>query len=203
MQNILGQSSLKEKQSHRGIMAKKVAVQKRNPHSDETKRKIGLKNSKPKIKKICCDCGKYFLVHPCREKKAKYCSRVCQRKNSLNTGIPWNKGLKGVMNAWNKGKKCPQWSGEKHSNWKGGRFCNSQGYVFVYSPNHPLKSNDGYVLEHRLVMEKKIGRYLTKKEVVHHINENKGNNKISNLMLFNCSADHLKHHAEVRNVSKK
>jgi len=33
---------------------------------------------------------------------------------------PWNKGLKGVMKAWNKGKSVPQIGRENHWNWKGG-----------------------------------------------------------------------------------
>lgn len=34
--------------------------------------------------------------------------------------IPWNKGTKGVMKAWNKGKPMLMIRGEKHPNWKGG-----------------------------------------------------------------------------------
>lgn len=87
---------------------------------------------------------------------------------------------------WNKGKK-DEYSvnvGSKHPRWKGGRKINSLGYVCIYEPNHPNCRSDGYVLEHRLVMEKHIGRYLERKEVVHHINQNKMDNKIENLELL-------------------
>ena len=52
---------------------------------------------------------------------------------------------------------------------------------------------EGYVLEHRLVMSKKIGRYLTKKEVVHHINGIRNDNRIENLLLTR-SGKHIAEH---------
>lgn len=39
------------------------------------------------------------------------------KNNGKNFGIPWNKGTKGVVKAWNKGKKMPEMSGEKHPMW--------------------------------------------------------------------------------------
>lgn len=84
---------------------------------------------------------------------------------------------------------------EKNSGWKGGKFKNHKGYVFVLCKNHPYCVN-GYVLEHRLVMEVAIGRYLKPKEVVHHINGICGDNTPENLMLFACNGEHLKYHAK-------
>jgi len=69
-----------------------------------------------------------------------------------------------------------------------------KGYVAIFSPKHPFRHKAGYVLEHRLVMEKYLGRYLTKKEVVHHINEIISDNRIENLMLFNSSKAHISYH---------
>lgn len=58
------------------------------------------------------------------------------------------------------------------------------GYKKVKAPiDHPYKDNKGYIMEHRLVMEQSIGRYLDKNEEVHHIDYNKMNNDISNLLL--------------------
>jgi len=47
---------------------------------------------------------------------------------------------------------------------------------------------------HRLVFEKHLGRPLDKNEVVHHIDGDKANNKLSNLMLFPNRSAHTKYH---------
>lgn len=107
---------------------------------------------------------------------------------------------------WMKGKKLTQeWrnnisegvaKGEKCNFWNGGFCFDSDGYKYIYSPQHPFKNKRNYVFEHRLVMEKHIGRYLKPKEVVHHINGIVNDNKIENLMLFNNNAEHRIHHGK-------
>ena len=57
------------------------------------------------------------------------------------------------------------------------------GYVQVRCPGHPCAERWGWFLEHRLVMEKMLGRYLNDNELVHHIDGNRENNDISNLQL--------------------
>ena len=83
--------------------------------------------------------------------------------------------------------------GEKNHQYKKpeDRICNKNGYIKRYHPEHPFCDSYGYVLEHRMVVEQMIGRFLTKLEVVHHKDHNKANNAPDNLMLFSCQADHV------------
>ena len=83
--------------------------------------------------------------------------------------------------------------GSSNCNYKGGRTIDSYGYVKILSPNHPFKDSKGYVKEHRLVMEQHLGRYLTKDEIVHHINEDKQDNRVENLQLTDRTK-HQNHH---------
>ncbi|NVM47061.1 MAG: HNH endonuclease, partial [Candidatus Lokiarchaeota archaeon] len=49
------------------------------------------------------------------------------------------------------------------------------------------------------VMEKYLGRYLTKKERIHHRDRNRKNNKISNLKLFQNNSKHTLFHSKMFN----
>lgn len=69
-----------------------------------------------------------------------------------------------------------------------------KGYILVLKRGHPSADRDGYVPEHRLVMENKIGRYLNPKEVVHHKDGNRSNNKVGNLELMPSQSKHMSHH---------
>lgn len=75
--------------------------------------------------------------------------------------------------------------GANNQNWKGGRRKSNIGYIYIRAKNHPHANSTGYVFEHRLVMEKQLGRYLEPYEIVHHLNEIKSDNRIENLKLVN------------------
>lgn len=113
-----------------------------------------MKDNKIAILKhgVCVVCGK---PRP-RQTKA-YCSRDC-----YNT-VPRQRRR-----------------GEIHKRPRGGRIEDSCGYIQIRSPLHP-DSQNGYVREHRLVMEKFLGRRLESWEFVHHKNGNRKDNRLENL----------------------
>ena len=80
--------------------------------------------------------------------------------------------------------------GKKPSNYKGWK--NLEGYVLIVCPTHPHRSKQNYVFQHRLVVEKKLGRYLTKQEIVHHLNGIRNDNRPENLVVTNRQSHNTK-----------
>lgn len=70
---------------------------------------------------------------------------------------------------------------------------NQKGYVRIYFPSHPKADKRGWILEHDLIMECNLGRWLDNNEVVHHINGIKDDNRLKNLQLMTRS-EHAKLH---------
>lgn len=80
--------------------------------------------------------------------------------------------------------------------WKVQRIVNNGKYLRAYVPDHPKANKHGYVLHHRVQMENKLGRMLTDREVVHHIDKNGRNNHPSNLELIATQEEHFALHKE-------
>lgn len=127
-----------------------------------------------------------MIVRPSDEKFGfrVYCSLACS--NRARRGLPQ-----------------PKRAGWHPTNFRGYRKVTGKGYVMVRAPDdHPrpcvVSHGTKYVLEHRLVMERHLGRYLLKREVVHHRDENPANNRIGNLRLFASDAEHRRHHAALK-----
>lgn len=129
----------------------------------------------------------------------------------------WNKGLKGCIHSgsFKKGHKVPiewrkKWSKtkkgkftiKKATNWKGGKAKHKNRWL-IFQPNHPLANKQGYIYRARLVMEKKIGRYLKPKEVIHHINGIENDDRPENLWLFRNSSAHANYELNLRWTYKK
>ena len=81
---------------------------------------------------------------------------------------------------------------EKNPHYKGGRYIDHRGYVKVLV--FGLRGQQQYELEHRLIMEKQLGRRLRRSEVVHHKNGIKSDNRLENLELLSNSG-HSSYHA--------
>lgn len=73
-------------------------------------------------------------------------------------------------------------SGPANNHWKGGRNLDKDGYIRVLMPDHPRAARTRYVLEHILVVEKVLGKYLRQNAVVHHRNEIRADNRNCNLI---------------------
>lgn len=147
------------------------------------------------ITKPCRNCGAIFDSYPSHKRVS--CSRECEAE--------WRKKEK-----WRKSNRPCQMCGKlfvpKHTK-SPGLFCSYKcsglanrseridrcGYWAIRMPEHPA-ANCGYVFEHRLLMEREIGRYLTNNEIVHHINEDRKDNRLENLQLMTVS-EHNRLHA--------
>jgi len=130
-----------------------------------------------KVERTCQECGLTFLMRPGGVRK--FCSRSCGAKF--------------------KGR------GERNWNWNGGRSI-SGGYISIQlKPDdffYPMATSSGYVLEHRLVMAKHLGRCLQPWEIVHHKGirysgeENKQDNLKDNLELTGSIGEHSSNHSK-------
>ena len=152
----------------------------------------------------CLRCKKEFKVVPSVIKRGhgNFCSPKCRLtgKGNPRFGKHCSKKTKEKMSntlknqfkngriVWNKNKTHMQ--GKNHPLWLGGKYINQSGYIYKHSPNHPYKTKGGYVRIHRLIIEKYLGRYLDPEERIHHINSNKTDNRIRNLLLFKNESEH-------------
>ena len=78
----------------------------------------------------------------------------------------------------------------------------NDGYIAIYFPDHPKSNKDGYIMEHDLIMECYIGRWLKDDEVVHHKNHIRNDNRIKNLELL-TKKEHARLHMIERHNKKR
>jgi hypothetical protein len=131
---------------------------------------------------------------PRRDNMTRYTERYLRKISETGKGrIPFSKGLtkEDHPSLMLISKKM---SGENSPSWKGGIHIDSAGYRRILAKEHPYCDKDGYVLEHRLVMEDMINRLLLPGEVVHHRDQNRQNNAPKNLFLFPDKRTHMLFH---------
>ncbi len=144
----------------------------------------------------CEKCGKEFHAHTGRRESNRWCSSACFYSSKRVYRVCPNckkefYHLKGKPRT-NCSRKCWHESSGRtvhaQPTFKGVRHVTTRGYVYIHSPDHPLVQGKPYkrVAEHRLVMEKFLGRYLHPWELVHHKNESgdKQDNRLENLELW-------------------
>ena len=126
------------------------------------------------IYKNCEKCGKVFTTYPSiiRRNRGKYCSKQCSSVTLFRKGVTAS-----VSTQFKKGQKAHNFNGYTYQ--KSRR--DGKKYKLLYMPYHPNATKKGYIREHRYVMEQKLGRYLLKKEIVHHIDGDTLNNSKNDL----------------------
>jgi hypothetical protein len=93
-------------------------------------------------------------------------------------------------------------TGEGNPAWKGGvtyfrKHGNYKSIKYVRCPPEfmAMARRDGYVMEHRLIVARALGRALLRTEVVHHENHDPQDNRLENLELFASNKEHKLHEA--------
>lgn len=160
------------------------------------------------IKVICQNCKKEFSTYLSKIKidRGKFCSRKCfrlsRRKKIIRKCSVCEKEFEIVQSIIKNGGgkfcslKCKNkfQLGKNNGNWKGGKVKSIDNRWLIYKPEHPFANSGSYIFQSRLITEKCLERYLTRKEVIHHINGNTLDDNPENLYLFASNNKHIKFH---------
>lgn len=153
--------------------------------------------------RICKKCGKRFerLISFMKKRNPRFCSVPCARRAQIgknkkpNGGSPTEKQCEhckrlfaprqngGANRFCSRSCVYEGMRGDNAANWVGGRWLDAYGYAWARMRGHPRAKGSGYVREHHLVVERRIGRFLRPGETVHHINGVRDDNRDENLQL--------------------
>ena len=130
-------------------------------------------------------------------------SEACKKKHSMLTKLQWKnlKTRKKMSKAIKKALSLKEMRGIYSSRWNGGIKRDKDGYLLQFFPSHPFSRDKKYVLQHRLVVEQFIGRYLKPEEHVHHLGE-KDDNRLEMLMCFATNSAHIRFHNNPGSIKK-
>lgn len=159
----------------------------------QTGRKIAASDARPRYFKVCEVCRNEYRVTQTRKETARFCSRACQ----------------GASDAFRKECSDRQ-QADKHWRWSGGKYLTHEGYIrhkrkvqgvegFTY--NHRQVLTEALVQEnpsHPFLIERDGKRLMNPMIDVHHIDRNRSNNDLSNLLAVTKEA-----HAQIHHRNKK
>ena len=140
---------------------------------------VRAKSRERKVQKVCPTCGKTFDCPRSHEGRRVHCSRACHSTDPSGLAERSERSL-----------------GDKNPRWIGGRTMHSDGYVYVLDKSHPFSTPNGYIFEHRVVVEgmaREEGTcpfmvllgdkmYLSPDVSVHHLDRDRSNNSPDNLV---------------------
>lgn len=117
------------------------------------------------------------------------------KKHTEETKKKMSEAKKGNL-PWHKGK-----IGENTPGWKGGIIKNDN-YTYLLKSKHPNADCNGYIKRANLIAEKALGRYLKNKEMVHHNNRKRDDDRNCNLLICTRSY-HSWLHNKIRRMERR